>query len=113
MEPDESKHDRHGPVGGGGESGDSAPIHTKRRLEEEEGKGGLKSEEAMVNGGEGSRAGYDTVAPADHFAQVTEGEALTKNLAMRKRAASLLHQLLLTVRMGCIRWLVLLPQHRG
>lgn len=96
VEPDESKHRHHGPVGDGGR--DSAPMHMNPRPGDKEEEGdGLEIEEATVDGGEGSRMEHDTVA------QATEGEALTKNLATRKRAASFLHQLLLTVRRGCTR----------
>lgn len=93
MEPDSSESFHRSAVGGGGE--------------DEE---GLENERATDSSGEESRSGYDIVAPAYPDTKMAAGEALAQNLATRKRAASFLHQLLVTVRRGGAQLLLLLPQ---
>lgn len=98
VEPDDSTHVY--PTGAGGYGGvdhaielNSAGLHAV--VEEEDGVGR-----------------YDAVSSPDSSERIAAGAALVKALATRKRAASFLHQLLITVRTrrerlthcGCSRW---------
>lgn len=72
------------PTVGGGDGGDIADP------------GENESQELVAE--EDGLAGYDVGDSDDSFERVARRESLAKNHATRKRAASFLHQLLITVR---------------
>lgn len=76
--------------GGGGDDVDSVPkTHAEIEVE---GNGGKQGEDADVE-----------TAAASRFWEESATEVLARNAAKRKRAASFLHQLLITVRTRCVR----------
>lgn len=84
VEPDDSTH-TNPTTGGGGGGLDNA---NQREAAEQE---GVVEEDGLER--------YHAIAPAGLYERGTAaGAALAKNLVTRKRAASFLHQLLITVR---------------